>query len=149
MISCRTPILSAKYNCKSISGQFPERKVYEVKKQILVTSLTVFLAILIIGSVTGSVAAGWCQSFSSYTDWKDNKPAVFVYKGRGNPNPVSVEIQYNGAKVANAGNGVQTYSGPQFDLNNGWVGYYISTRWYWTHPGWNDDWRWVVRGCIP
>jgi len=100
------------------------------------------------GEYTHSLAAGWCQAFASYTDWYNGKRALFVYRGRGNPNPYAVSVYYNGESVPNAGNGVQTYSGPQVDLKNGWVGYYVSTRWAWSHPNWNDDWRWEVRGCI-
>jgi hypothetical protein len=92
-------------------------------------------------------AAEWCSGLANYTDYYNGKPALFVYKGN-NPHPYAVAVRFNGQIVPDAGNGVQTYTGPQFEPGNGWIGYYISTRWTWVYYNWNDDWRWSVRACF-
>lgn len=91
----------------------------------------------------------WCGRLSSYTTWYSGKPILYVWKGKGRGNPYAVSVWYNNRSVPNSGNGVQTSSGPQVDLRNGWVGYFIAKRFYLTNWQWDDDWRWEVRGCLP
>jgi hypothetical protein len=101
------------------------------------------------------VAKAWCGRLSSYTTWyyssveKIWKPILYVWKGKGKGNPYAVSVYFDGKTVPNDGSGVQTFTGPQVDPGDGWVGYFIAKRFYLTHPKWDDDWRWEVRGCIP
>lgn len=109
------------------------------------------------------ITAQWCGSLSSYTTWwyysdeRRWKPILYVWKGRGRGNPYSMSIYFTNSAgtvvpVPNNGSGVQTWSGPQVDPGNGWVGYYISTGWRTVNPlngSWDDDWRWRVFGCLP
>jgi hypothetical protein len=76
------------------------------------------------------------------------KPALFVWKGKGRGNPYAVSVWYNGKSVPNSDSAIVTTS-PQIDDGNGWVGYFLAKRWYFFNPGWDDDWRWEVRGCLP
>ncbi|MCW5851673.1 MAG: hypothetical protein KIT87_16490 [Anaerolineae bacterium] len=106
------------------------------------------------GAPDAAPSAAWCGSLGEYTawywpNWYQPKPALFVWKnGAGKPNPTNLTVKFNGQTVANADDGIRTGS-PQIDLRNGWVGYYLSTRWYLGHPQWDDDWRWNVTGCLP
>jgi hypothetical protein len=93
-------------------------------------------------------AAVWCGKLSSYTTWWKSKPILYVWKGKGRGNPYAVSVYFDGKYVANADNGIRVDS-PQVDNNNGWVGYFLSTRWYLTHSKWDDDRRWEVRACLP
>jgi hypothetical protein len=118
---------------------------------LLVTMYTVkpVMASRTLTAENTTLAATWCGKLSSYTTWYGSKPALFVWKGQNRGNPYAVSVYYNGSSVPNSASGVQTYSGPQIDLGNGWVGYYIAKRFYLYHSNWNDDWRWEVRGCLP
>lgn len=119
--------------------------------KIIMAALQVLVVIaIIIPAITSPTPAKaiWCGRLPSYTTWYNRKPILFVWKGKGSQNPTYVSVWFNNYSVPNADNGVIT-SSPQVDLNDGWVGYYISTRWYLTHHLWDDDWMWEVRGCIP
>ena len=92
-----------------------------------------------------------CGQKHAYThwyrvNWYGTKPILKVWKGQGKGNPYYVSVWYGENYVPNSGSGIVTTS-PQVDTNDGWVGYYISTRWYLTHPGWNNDANWEARGC--
>ena len=91
-------------------------------------------------------SARWCGEMHAYTHWYGTKPILKVWKGQGKGNPYYVSVWYGENYVPNSGSGIVTTS-PQVDTNDGWVGYYISTRWYLTHPGWNNDANWEARGC--
>lgn len=99
-------------------------------------------------------ASAWCGKMSSYTTsyWSDVekiwKPILYVWKGNGKGNPYAVSMYFDGKYVPDADNAIRVGS-PQVDNNDGWVGYFIAKRWYLTHPKWDDDARWEVRGCIP
>lgn len=112
----------------------------------MIAAAALVMGMLFVGIAPAS--AEWCSGLANYTDWHEGDGALFVYRGLGNPNPYAVAIRYNGSIVPDADYGVQTYTGPQGDLQNGWIVYHISTRWLITHPGWNDDWRWSVRACF-
>ena len=128
---------------------------------LLVTVLGVFPAEPVVAkdlsssSEASTVLKAWCGRLSSYTTWYYStverawKPILYVWKGKGKGNPYAVSVYYNDRYVSNGPDGVQTYSGPQVDPGNGWVGYFIAKRFYLFNPGWDDDWRWEVRGCIP
>jgi hypothetical protein len=109
-------------------------------------------------STDRSVAnTAWCGRLSSYATWYYSnveriwKPILYVWRGQGRGNPYAVSVYFNNQYVSNSGDGVQTWSGPQVDTGNGWVGYFIAKRFYmWpTNWQWDDDWRWGVRGCLP
>lgn len=123
--------------------------------RFILATLILVLALGLTGTVEASQTqsysdAKWCGRLSSYTTWYNGKPILFVWKGNGRGNPTAVSVYYDGKTVPNSGNGVQTYSGPQADSQNGWVGYYISTRYRtFIARNWDDDWRWEVRGCLP
>lgn len=96
----------------------------------------------------------WCGRLSSFTTWYwskvENKwkPILYVWKGQGRGNPYSVRVYYDNNFVPDADDGIRVGS-PQVDNNNGWVGYFLSTRWTWFHRNWDDDWRWKVLACLP
>lgn len=106
----------------------------------------------------------WCGSLGEYTSWHNTgswfdplKQTLFVWKGgkdKLSPTDLTVKFTRSDRKVVtvpNSQKGVQTYSGPQVDLKNGWVGYFISKTWVLENAKltWDDDWRWDVTGCLP
>lgn len=126
----------------------------------------VMLAVMLLTIVAGTAASlapsraqaaplssSYCGQLGEYTAWHytagEWKRVLWVWNnGHSTPYPDAVIVYYNGQLVENGQKGVQTYSGPQVDQGNGWVGYFISKTWVLMHSGWDDDWRWDVRGCV-
>jgi hypothetical protein len=104
---------------------------------------------------TTVASSQWCGRLSSYTTWYYSgvehmwKPILYVWKGQGRGNPYWVNVAFNNQIVPDRDDAVKTTPGPQVDLNNGWVGYFIARRFYYFNWQWDDDWRWRVNACLP
>ncbi|CAN5208355.1 hypothetical protein BH09PAT2_BH09PAT2_05140 [soil metagenome] len=94
-----------------------------------------------------------CRYLGVYTSYWLGKPAIWIQAGQNPPTPSRMTIGYfSGSAVETVPSpndwGVRTDAPAVQNPNgNGWYTYFIATRWIWTHPKWDDDWRWTVRYC--
>lgn len=143
------------------------RQVWLASAVVLMTSLSLRGGDAV--SASSEHPAGlnaWCGSLGEYSawyhtgSWRDPfdpvKMTLFVWKGKDRPDPRNLTVKFKRSDntvvtVPNGQKGVQTWSGPQVDLKNGWVGYFISKTWVLNNAKltWDDDWRWDVTGCLP
>lgn len=125
---------------------------------VLVMLLFMVLSISIVGMAPQQLHAApntaqYCGDLGEYTAWhwtgREWKRVLWVWKnGKDKPYPKYLLVHYDGQLVPIGQHGVDTSGSPQVDQFNGWVGYFISTRWAASHWGWNNDSRWRVTGCV-
>jgi hypothetical protein len=119
--------------------------------------------VLVLGSVglspVSPAKAASCRQVGAYTDYSPKnihnaQPSLFIWNGSVRPEWTKLTISYNNGLFwervpsgkDNGDFGVRT-DAPWLENSSGWYGYFIATRWYSVHPGWNDDWRWYVQYC--
>jgi hypothetical protein len=120
-------------------------------KVVMGLILIFLIAGLLLPTVTASAAPlqVTCKQVGSYTDYYLNKPSLLIYYPNGHPEASKITVKYYNnlywENVPNSDWGVRL-DAPQ-NKSGGWSYYFIASRWYYGHWGWNDDWRWKVTIC--
>jgi hypothetical protein len=121
-------------------------------------ALTVLLTAAALLTIAPAASAATCRTLGAYTDYyyspqhfPPNQPSLYIWNGAVRPDPGRLTVLYYGSLgwevvPTPSNDGVRT-DAPQAENRNGWYIYFIATRWYLTHPLWNDDGRWRVVTC--